>query len=318
MLFLTLWLLTALMRSTHTECGLRPSYKPSTLKESKTVGGMAATSSEFPWQVSIQTKEKHFCSGSIISSWWILSAAHCFTNELPPDLYIAFGATDLESHEVEKKKLDRLILHEHFDSTNMDNDVALILLDSPIEFSEQKLPICLPFIRDLQTWKGCWVAGWGATVAGDKTTLTKRLKKMEMKLISKKQCSEWVPELTENTLCAGSAEGGKDACQGDHGGPLVCTYGDVMKWFALGIVSWGEGCGEKQHPGMYTFIFNYLEWIQAETSREGKPFIPEGLDNITISKRLRSGARKQPASPASSLLLFFYFTVLLVMIFKSY
>uniref|UniRef100_A0A8C3XVK6 Serine protease 55 n=1 Tax=Chelydra serpentina TaxID=8475 RepID=A0A8C3XVK6_CHESE len=73
--------------------------------------------------------------------------------------------------------------------------------------------------------------------------------KMEMKLISKKQCSKWVPELTENMLCAGSAEGGKDACQGDRGGPLVCTYGDVMKWFALGIVSWGEGCGGKQPPG---------------------------------------------------------------------
>ncbi|XP_077668489.1 serine protease 55 isoform X2 [Eretmochelys imbricata] len=142
----------------------------------------------------------------------------------PPDLYIAFGGADLESHQVEKKKLDRLILHEHFDSANMDNDVALILLDSPIEFSEQKLPICLPFIRDLQTWKGCWVAGWGAPVAGDKTTLTKRLKKMEMKLISKKQCSEWVPELTENTLCAGSAEGGKDACQ------VKETTGDL--WFA--------------------------------------------------------------------------------------
>ncbi|XP_039384126.1 serine protease 55 [Mauremys reevesii] len=317
MLFLTLWLLTTFMRSTHAECGLRPSYKPSMLKESKTVGGRGAVSSEFPWQVSIQTKEKHFCSGSIISSWWILSAAHCFTNELPPDLYVAFGAVDLESHQVEKKKLDRLILHEHFDSANMDNNIALILLDSPIEFSEQKMPICLPFIHDLQTWKGCWVAGWEAKVAGDKMKLTKRLKKMEMKLISKKQCSEWLPELTENMLCAGSAEGGKDACQGDGGGPLVCTYGDVMKWFALGIVSWGEGCREKQHPGMYTFIFNYLEWIQAETAREGKPFIPEGLDNITISKRLRSSAWKQPSPPASSLLLFFYFTILLVMIFKS-
>ncbi|XP_053879530.1 serine protease 55 [Malaclemys terrapin pileata] len=313
MLFLTLWLLTALMRSTHAECGLRPSYKPSTLKESKTVGGTG----EFPWQVSIQTKEKHFCSGSIISSWWILSAAHCFTNELPPDLYVAFGAVDLESHQVEKKKLDRLILHEHFDSANMDNNIALILLDSPIEFSEQKMPICLPFIHDLQTWKDCWVAGWGATAAGDKMKLTKRLKKMEMKLISKKQCSEWLPELTENMLCAGSAEGRKDACQEDRGGPLVCTYGDVMKWFALGIVSWGEGCREKQHPGMYTFIFNYLEWIQVETAREGKPFIPQGLDNITISKRLRSSAGKEPAPPASSLLLFFYVTILLVMIFKS-
>ncbi|XP_067412290.1 serine protease 55 [Emydura macquarii macquarii] len=235
----------------------------------------------------------------------------------PPDLYVTFGAADLESHQVEKKKLDRVILHEDFDRVNMDNDIALILLDSPIAFSEQTMPICLPFIRDLQTWKDCWVAGWGATVAGDKVKLTNMLKKVEMKLISKKQCSERVPALTENMLCAGYEEGGKDACKGDRGGPLVCTYGTVMKWFAVGIVSWGEGCGEEQHPGMYTFVFNYLQWIQAETAREGKPFIPEGLDNVKISKRLRSGARKRPALPDSSLLWFCYFTILLVTIFKS-
>ncbi|XP_006124581.2 serine protease 55 [Pelodiscus sinensis] len=306
MLLLTLWLLTAFMRNTHAECGLRPAYQPSP-KESETAKGANAVSGEFPWQVSIQTKEKHFCGGSIISNWWILSAAHCFTKELPPDLYVALGAADLESHQVEKKKLDRLILHERFDSANMDNDVALILLDSPIEFSEQKMPICLPLVRDLHTWEGCWVAGWGASVAGDKMKLTNLLKKMEMKLIGKKQCSAWVPQLTENMLCAGYADGGKEACQGDRGGPLVCTYGNIKRWFAVGIVSWGEGCRKKEHPGIYTFIFNYLAWIQAETAREGKPFIPEGLDNITISRRLHSGASKRPLPPGSLLLFFSLF-----------
>ncbi|XP_074845261.1 serine protease 55-like [Carettochelys insculpta] len=316
MRFLTLWLLTAFMGRTHAECGLWPSYTPSTLKASKTVGDAGATSGEVPWQVSIQTKEKHFCGGSIISSWWILSAAHCFTKELPPDLYVAFEAVDQESHQVEKKKLDRLILHERFNSSSMDNDIALILLDSPLEFSEQKVPICMPFIHDLQTWKDCWVAGWGASAAGDKRKLTNMLKKMPMKLISSKRCSEWIPELTVNMLCAGPVEDRRDTCQRDSGGPLVCTYGNIKRWFAVGIVSRGEGCRKEWHPRMYTFIFNYLEWIQAETALEGKPFIPEGLDNVMITKRLHSGARKRPRPPDSLLLWFFYFPIFL-MISKS-
>ncbi|NXE54356.1 PRS55 protease, partial [Casuarius casuarius] len=128
------------------------------------IGGTDASAGDFPWQVSIQSKGRHFCGGTIISSWWILTAAHCFVKELPPDLTVVVGGVDL-SHKLEKKKLDSLILHESFDSESMENDIALILLDSPIQLNEQKMPICLPFISDLHVWKDCWVAGWGTTLA---------------------------------------------------------------------------------------------------------------------------------------------------------
>lgn len=36
---------------------------------------------EFPWQVSIQEKRHHFCGGSILSEWWIITVAHCFYDE---------------------------------------------------------------------------------------------------------------------------------------------------------------------------------------------------------------------------------------------
>uniref|UniRef100_A0A8C4JZ08 Peptidase S1 domain-containing protein n=1 Tax=Dromaius novaehollandiae TaxID=8790 RepID=A0A8C4JZ08_DRONO len=85
----------------------------------------------------------------------------------PPDLTVVVGGIDL-SHKLEKKKLDSLILHENFDSESMENDIALILLDSPIQLNEQKMPICLPFISDLHVWKDCWVAGWGTTLAGER------------------------------------------------------------------------------------------------------------------------------------------------------
>lgn len=64
------------------------------------------------------------------------------------------------------KKLDKLIVHEDFNKLTLDNDIALLLLDSPIRLNEHKVPVCLPLIHDLRTWKNCWVAGWGTTVAG--------------------------------------------------------------------------------------------------------------------------------------------------------
>jgi len=51
-------------------------------------------------------------------------------------------------------------------------------------------------------------------------------------------------------VCAGVPEGGKDACQGDSGGPLVLKKSGKQ----VGIVFWGTGCAEKEHPGVYANV----------------------------------------------------------------
>ncbi|KGL74376.1 Serine protease 55, partial [Tinamus guttatus] len=168
--------------------------------------GTDAEAGDFPWQVSIQTKGIHFCGGTIISSWWILTSAHCFGKELPPDLTVVLGGIDL-SQKLERKKLNTLILHDKFDTESLENDIALILLESPIEPNDQKMPVCLPFISDPHVWKDCWVAGWGTTTAGIAVSASRVLQKVEVKLISKEQCSKWVPQLADGMLCAGLEEG---------------------------------------------------------------------------------------------------------------
>lgn len=43
----------------------------------KIVGGYDAKNGEFPYQVSIRINNKHFCGGSILNQYYILTAAHC-------------------------------------------------------------------------------------------------------------------------------------------------------------------------------------------------------------------------------------------------
>ncbi|NWI47050.1 PRS55 protease, partial [Picathartes gymnocephalus] len=204
---------------------------------------------EFPWLVSIQSHGKHICGGTIISALWILTAAHCGWGLEPPDLRVAVGGADL-SLPLEKHNPDSLILHEEFNRSSLQNDIALILLSNPIEFSKEKIPVCLPFVCDTDTWQHCWAAAWEHTSAALLILLfsfaaaSHVLQKTRMKLISRDKCLEQIPHLVGSVMCAeaeqgGGGEGGGGNCQVDSGGPLVCSYWDTMKWFQVGIISAG-------------------------------------------------------------------------------
>jgi integrin beta 3 len=39
--------------------------------------GIVAAPCQFPWQVAVITDYTFFCGGSLISSQWVLTAAHC-------------------------------------------------------------------------------------------------------------------------------------------------------------------------------------------------------------------------------------------------
>ncbi|XP_041336784.1 serine protease 55 [Pyrgilauda ruficollis] len=271
-------------------CGLRPSYE-SFQKTGKRIGtGTDVKPGEFPWLVSIQSHGKHICGGTIISALWILTAAHCFADELPPDLRVAVGGVDL-SFPLEEHNPDSLILHEEFNRTSLQNDIALILLSSPIKFSMQKSPICLPFVCDMDTWQHCWAAGWQGTSAASHV-----LQKTRTKLISREKCLKHIPHLMGGMMCAeteqGEGGGGGGGCQVDSGGPLVCSYWNTVKWFQVdsggplvcsywNTVKWfqvGIISGGNPNHRILTPVYSYQDWIEKETAIRGKPFFTEGVD----------------------------------------
>lgn len=77
-----------------------------------------------------------------------------------------------------------------------------------------------------------------------------------------------------------------------------------MKWFQVGIVSWGEDCAEKPNHEILMSVYSYRGWIEAETALRGKPFFIEGVDNGADHKEVPSRAETHLVFLEYCLLLF--------------
>lgn len=91
--------------------------------------------------------------------------------------------------------------------------------------------------------------------------------KLEVPIVSKDYCNKKLPTIggiDSSRMCAGG-EGGKDACSGDSGGPLLRSGSENLnakpKWYQEGIVSKGTGCGIPGYPAVYTRVAHYMDWI---------------------------------------------------------
>ncbi|KAM6933186.1 transmembrane protease serine 5 isoform 2-T2 [Xenentodon cancila] len=243
------------------ECGTRA-------KLPRIIGGVEATLGRWPWQVSLYYSNRHTCGGSIITSQWIITAAHCVHNYRLPQVsswLVYAGIVTRSSAKVAQHTgyaVEKIIYNKDYNHRSHDSDIALMKLRTPLNFSDTIRPICLPqYNYDVPGGTQCWISGWGYTQP-DGVHSPDTLKEAPVPIISTKKCNSscmYNGEITPRMLCAGYTEGKVDACQGDSGGPLVCQ--DENVWRLVGVVSWGTGCAEPNHPGVYTKVAEFLGWI---------------------------------------------------------
>ncbi|EPY85615.1 hypothetical protein CB1_000362018, partial [Camelus ferus] len=99
----------------------------------------------------------------------------------------------------------------------------------------------------------------------DNDRIQNTLQKAKIPLVTNEECQAGYRghKITKKMICAGYKEGGKDACKGDSGGPLSCKHKEV--WHLVGITSWGEGCAQRERPGVYTNVIEHVDWILEKT-----------------------------------------------------
>lgn len=273
------------------QCGLRPydstrQRRPLTLTP-RVVGGNFAYHGEHPWQVRVDLFSWHHCGAAIISEFWMLSAAHCFSRKDWKKEYfsIIVGDNDKTKQDEGEQKfeVDQIIIHRLYNKkkgVKDDKDIALIKVKPKhgkgIQFNDYVQPACLPTRKTrYRSGTKCIVSGWGNT--DGKYSYPEILKAAEVPVISIRKCRSFYGRrrITPGMMCAGYKQGGIDTCDGDSGGPLICKIQGV--YTLIGATSWGRGCAKPGYPGVYTRIQRFLYWIKYNIRKiDWKSALPTG------------------------------------------
>ncbi|XP_077370410.1 uncharacterized protein prss56 [Festucalex cinctus] len=272
-------------------CGQRSSSAHNvTQPRSRIVGGSPAPPGSWPWLVNLQLDGGLMCGGVLVESSWVVTAAHCFAGSRSESYWTAVvGEFDITKTDPDEQvlKVNRIIPHPKFNPKTFNNDIALVELTSPVVLSDRVTPVCLPSGIEPPTGSPCLVAGWGSLYEdGPSADIVMEAK---VPLLPQNTCKNALgKELVTNTmLCAGYLSGGIDSCQGDSGGPLIYQDRISGRFQLHGITSWGDGCGEKGKPGVYTRVTAFSDWIQVEMQKSfgsREPTCPELLKTTEMTE----------------------------------
>ncbi|XP_063809197.1 coagulation factor VII [Pseudophryne corroboree] len=255
-------------------CGKLPVLKNIT-KRGRIVGGEECPKGECPWQARLVLDKLSLtiCGGALVTPNWVITAAHCVKPSWVNRLTVILGDHKISEAEgtEQARKVVQIIMHEKFVGfkTNNDNDIALLRLNTTVNYTDYIVPICLPerefAVRVLlDRGSSSTVSGWGQLIEGGATPDI--LRRVKLPRVRTQECIESTGmNISQNMFCAGYTDSTKDACKGDSGGPYATKYKDTH--YLTGIVSWGMGCAKLDKYGVYTRVSRYDQWLKEKMNQ---------------------------------------------------
>ncbi|XP_065085151.1 transmembrane protease serine 9-like [Ochlerotatus camptorhynchus] len=248
--------------------------------------GADSVEGEWPWHTALYIMKRndntptYQCGGTLISSSFVLTAAHCTTQyhiPLPADrLILRLGITNLSTvgPTLIDHKVKKIIRHGKYNPTYHQYDVALLKTVNEVVFSDYIQPVCMPTGSTAESYKFGHVVGWGF---GEGNQLKPVLQKATLGFVNALTCLSSNPVLysfllskDNSNFCAGNANE-TNVCDGDSGGGMFVYNEQDKRWYIRGIVNAGARaqsamktrCDTKQFVTFGNVTY-FKDWIDSK------------------------------------------------------
>jgi secreted trypsin-like serine protease len=249
------------------------------------IGGRTPSAGMFPFMAFVANVEDEgvtICSGSVLSPWVVLTAAHClFTPSgslsAPDGFRVVTGVVDWTDPARQLSGVARTIPFPRYKPHSRDGfgDVALLVLSEPTTVPRVRLATGKNSGL-LRTGARALIAGWGQTDP-EQEEPTFALQWTRMRLEGERNCEGFF-----GRICAiDFPDGRSGACHGDSGGPLLGRTKRGHKLIQIGIVQGGFGACSTRRPSIYMRADVIARWV-----------------NTRVRKINRAIAANPPAPPA--------------------
>jgi len=217
------------------------------------VGGRVSSVS-YPWTVYLSLTGSA-CTGFIINSRQVITAAHCTASKTPGQVTVYAGINDLNKRtSTNAYRAQYLDVHPGWANNGgnlgREGDFSVITVDRPFDFNNPYIrPACIDTV--IRDYGRTLAMGWGITDAPlrdlsgnplNTPARTSLLKEADFNNIARSQTSQNnVPSSCVNnfSVCLLPVAEGDSACSGDSGGPVHAVLG--AKWVAVGTASYVTG-----------------------------------------------------------------------------